>query len=111
MSTFFRGITETVPSLFRGIFSERTRTFGQFIIMPDYPEVVDMNGRFQMQGGKNWFLPKEMNANRFFWDSLAGYLVKPVLSLYGIEWRERGYGLGTGIRGPQSGTGMLGVPD
>ncbi len=28
-----------------------------------------MNGRFQMQGGKNWFLPKEMNANRFFCDS------------------------------------------
>ncbi len=26
-------------------------------------EAVDMNGRFQMQGGKNWFLPKEMNAN------------------------------------------------
>jgi hypothetical protein len=23
-----------------------------------------MNGRFQMQGGKNWILPKEMNANR-----------------------------------------------
>jgi hypothetical protein len=22
-----------------------------------------------MQGGKNWFLPKEMNENRFFWDS------------------------------------------
>ncbi len=22
-----------------------------------------------MQGGKNCFLPKEMNANRFFWDS------------------------------------------
>ncbi len=22
-----------------------------------------------MQGGKNWFLTKEMNANRFFWDS------------------------------------------
>jgi hypothetical protein len=35
----------------------------------DFPEAVDMNGRFQMQGGKNWFLPKEMNANRFFWDS------------------------------------------
>jgi hypothetical protein len=32
-------------------------------------EAVDMNGRFQMQGGKNWFLPKEMNANRFFCDS------------------------------------------
>jgi hypothetical protein len=29
----------------------------------------DMNGRFQMQGGKNWILPKEMKANRFFWDS------------------------------------------
>jgi hypothetical protein len=28
-----------------------------------------MNGRFQMQRGKNWTLPKEMNANRFFWDS------------------------------------------
>jgi hypothetical protein len=22
-----------------------------------------------MQGGKNWIFPKEMNANRFFWDS------------------------------------------
>jgi hypothetical protein len=22
-----------------------------------------------MQGGKNWILPKEINANRFFWDS------------------------------------------
>ncbi len=29
----------------------------------------DMNGRFPMQGGKNWILPKEINANRFFWDS------------------------------------------
>ncbi len=28
-----------------------------------------MNGRFQMQGGKNWILPKQINANRFFWDS------------------------------------------
>jgi hypothetical protein len=28
-----------------------------------------MNGRFQMQGGKNWIFPKEVNANRFFWDS------------------------------------------
>jgi hypothetical protein len=24
---------------------------------------------------------------------LAGYLVKPLLSLQGTEWRERGYGL------------------
>jgi hypothetical protein len=29
----------------------------------------DMNGRSQMQGGKNLILPKEINANRFFWDS------------------------------------------
>jgi hypothetical protein len=28
-----------------------------------------MNGRLQMQGGKNRILPKNMNANRFFWDS------------------------------------------
>ncbi len=27
-----------------------------------------MNGRFQMQGGKNGILPKYINANRFFWD-------------------------------------------
>ena len=25
--------------------------------------------------------------------SLAGNLVKPLFSLYGTEWRERGYGL------------------
>ncbi len=25
--------------------------------------------RFRMQGGKNWILPKVMNATRFFWDS------------------------------------------
>ena len=34
-----------------------------------------------------------MNANRFFWDSLAGNLVRQLISLYGTEWRERGYGL------------------
>jgi hypothetical protein len=28
-----------------------------------------MNGRFHMQGGKNWISPKEMNANQFFWNS------------------------------------------
>jgi hypothetical protein len=26
----------------------------------------DMNGRSQMQGGKSWILPKEIDANRFF---------------------------------------------
>jgi hypothetical protein len=29
----------------------------------------DMNGRSQMQRSKNWILPEEINANRFFWDS------------------------------------------
>jgi hypothetical protein len=28
-----------------------------------------MNRRCQMQGGKNWIFQKEINANRFFWDS------------------------------------------
>ncbi len=28
-----------------------------------------MNSWTQMQGGQNWILPKEINANRFFWDS------------------------------------------
>jgi hypothetical protein len=28
-----------------------------------------MNEISQMQGGKNWILPKEINANRFFRDS------------------------------------------
>jgi hypothetical protein len=33
------------------------------------PEVVpvpyDMNGRYQMQGGKNWILSKEINAVQY----------------------------------------------
>ncbi len=29
----------------------------------------NMNRRSQMQGGKNWILPEEINANLFFWDS------------------------------------------
>jgi hypothetical protein len=40
---------------------EKLRTMGT--------EAVDINGRFQMQGGNNWILPKYINANRFFWDS------------------------------------------
>ncbi len=58
-------------------------------------EAVDMNGRFQMQGGKNWILPKYVGQCKpvLLGLSLAGNLVKPLLSLYGTEWRERGYGL------------------
>ncbi len=53
-----------------------------------------MNERFQMQGGKNWIFPKEINANLVLLGlSLAGNLIKPLLSLYETEWRERGYWL------------------
>jgi hypothetical protein len=53
-----------------------------------------MNGRSQIQGGKNWILPKEMNANRIFLDSHWLEIWKKLLMcLYGTEWRERGYRL------------------
>ncbi len=39
------------------------------LISRPIPEAADMNGRIQMQGGKNWILPKWVNASRFFWDS------------------------------------------
>jgi hypothetical protein len=45
----------------------------------------------EMQGGKNWILPKEINATGSSRASLAGNLEKPLMSLYGTEWRERGY--------------------
>jgi hypothetical protein len=48
-----------------------------------------MNGIFQMQGGKNLIL---------LGLSLAGNLEKPLMSLNGTEWRERGYGLRRVIR-------------
>jgi hypothetical protein len=55
----------------------------------------DMNGIFQMQGGKNWILPKYVDQCKpvLLGLSLAGNLVKQLLSLYGTEWSERGYGL------------------
>ncbi len=37
--------------------------------VPKVQRRYDMNVRFQMQGRKNWILPKKINANRFFWDS------------------------------------------
>jgi hypothetical protein len=53
-----------------------------------------MNGRFQMQGGKNWFFSEVDQCKPVLLGlSLTGNPVKPVLSLYGTEWRERGYGL------------------
>jgi hypothetical protein len=49
----------------------------------------DMNGRFQMQGGKNWILQKLV----LLMLSLAGNLEKQVMALCETEWRERDYGL------------------
>jgi hypothetical protein len=51
----------------------------------------DMNGRFQMQGGKNWILPKKMNANRFFSD--PHWLGKSVQTTYFPvwDWMERAW--------------------
>ncbi len=40
-----------------------------YLALPFPPRRYDMNGRSQMQGGKNWILPREINANRFFLDS------------------------------------------
>ena len=46
-------------------------------------EAVDRNGRFQMQGGENWIFT-EINQGKpiLLGLSLAGNLVKPLLSLY-----------------------------
>ncbi len=75
----------TLPCLYYSTFQPSQRGFyrirvceggdnwRQFIYTVDTRVSVqrryDMNGRFQMQGGKNWILPKEIKANRFFWDS------------------------------------------
>ncbi len=62
---------------------------------PPQPTRYDTNLMSQMRVGKNWILPKETNANWFFWDSYWLEIWKKHLhmSLYGIEWRERDYGL------------------
>jgi hypothetical protein len=53
-----------------------------------------MNGRSQMQGGKNWiFAERDKCKTVLLRHSLVGNLEKPLMSLYGTEWRERGYGL------------------
>jgi hypothetical protein len=53
-----------------------------------------MNRRSQIQGSKNWILPKEINAKPVLLrHSLRENLEKPLLSLYGTEWTKRGYGL------------------
>jgi hypothetical protein len=58
--------------------SIRSQTVNQFALISfrkiqflppcsrDLLRLYDMNGRSQMQGGKNWILPKEIHANLFF---------------------------------------------
>ncbi len=64
------------------------------------PEVVrhdlrryDMNRRSQMKGGITGFCWRYKCKPVLLRLSLAGNLEKPLMSLYGTEWRERGYGL------------------
>ncbi len=45
------------------------------------------------KGGQNWILPNEINAPVHLRLSLARKLGKPVMSLYGTKWRDRGFGL------------------
>jgi hypothetical protein len=51
------------------------------------PEAVRHEREISNTGGKNWIFSFLLGL------LLAGNLVKPLLSLYGIEWREHGYGL------------------
>ncbi len=60
------------------------------------PDASNWGGDWEISnaGGKNWILPKEINENRFFWDShWLKIWKKSLVSLYETEWRERGYGL------------------
>ncbi len=53
----------------------------------------DMNERSQMQGEKLDIVEKDKCKPVYLRLSLAGNLEKQLMSLYGTEWRERGYGL------------------
>jgi hypothetical protein len=72
----------TLSSIYRSLYSmkcilqglncdqtEQHRLLSKKVQLLSLLKRYDINGRFQMQGGKNWIFPKEMNANRFFWDS------------------------------------------
>jgi hypothetical protein len=50
-----------------------------------------MNGRSQMQGDKNWifFAERDLCKPVLLGLSLAGNVEKPLMSLYGTEWKER----------------------
>jgi hypothetical protein len=53
-----------------------------------------MNGRFQMHGGKKLdFAKRDECKPVLLGHSSAGNLVKPLISLYGTEGRDHGYGI------------------
>jgi hypothetical protein len=43
--------------------------YTRFLALLYFTEAVRQEREISNAGGKNWILPKEMNANRFFWDS------------------------------------------
>ncbi len=52
------------------------------------PQVISDAGRYKLDFAKiDQYKPVLLGL------SLAGNLVKPLMSLYGTEWRDRGYGL------------------
>ncbi len=71
------------------------RPDGGVVHIVQVPEAVRRErGRSQMQGGKKLdFGERDKCKPVLLRLSLAGHLVKPLMSLYGTEWRERGYEL------------------
>jgi hypothetical protein len=45
---------------------QREEKVGRWTVVGRRRGGPDLNGRSQMQGGKNLILPKDINANRFF---------------------------------------------
>ncbi len=65
-----RGVSTLSTGHSQGIMTSRYCGKDRFPAAPIYSQRrYNMNGRSQMQCGKNWILPKKINANRFFGDS------------------------------------------
>ncbi len=58
--------------------------------LPPSPEAVRHERAISNAGRQNQILPKEIKANRFFWDS---HWLEIWKNFYRTEWRKRGYGL------------------
>ncbi len=73
----------------------RIRNTGWYWYYKDHISLHIRTSWTQMQEGKNWIMPKEINKCKplLLRLSLAENLEKQLMSLYGTEWIERGYGL------------------